>query len=283
MIGACACRGSPPPGSLLVLVGGRACSTGCRVTAPRLAAVARLVRRSTLVPIAFGLLVATAPAGQPDRLAAARRTAPCSPLMGVRRRVRALRRARPPGRAAGRRVGGRWSSDRGWPLLFAGVTAIAWVFPDGRLPSPRWRPWAIGAALSFAGLIVCTAARGRAVQRAVRRTSPRPLPRPADERDRGAARGLRGSARSARLVGAVARRAVPAPPRLRDRAPAAAVARLRRRRSSPLAVAICLLEVAVTGEDGPDRAGGRDLRAHGGPGRRSASRSCATGSTRSTA
>ena len=36
------------------------------------------------------------------------------------------------------------------------MTAIAWVFPDGRLPSPRWRPWAIGAALSYAGLIVCT-------------------------------------------------------------------------------------------------------------------------------
>ena len=27
-----------------------------------------------------------------------------------------------------------------WPLLFAPFTAIAFVFPDGRLPSPRWRP-----------------------------------------------------------------------------------------------------------------------------------------------
>jgi hypothetical protein len=39
--------------------------------------------------------------------------------------------------------GGTWAillSDRLWPLLFASVTAIAWVFPDGRLPSPRWRP-----------------------------------------------------------------------------------------------------------------------------------------------
>ena len=68
-------------------------------------------------------------------------------------------------------------ADRAWPLLFAGVTAIAWVFPDGRLPSPRWRPWAIGAALSFAGLIVCTLLADRAVQRAVRATvTDRPLP-----------------------------------------------------------------------------------------------------------
>ena len=42
--------------------------------------------------------------------------------------------------------GGAWAalvSDRAWPLIFVGVTAIGWVFPDGRLPSPRWRPWAL--------------------------------------------------------------------------------------------------------------------------------------------
>jgi signal transduction histidine kinase len=37
-----------------------------------------------------------------------------------------------------------------WPLLFAILIAIAFVFPDGRLPSPRWRPIAIGAGVSFA-------------------------------------------------------------------------------------------------------------------------------------
>ncbi len=38
----------------------------------------------------------------------------------------------------------------GWPLQFAVVVAIAFVFPDGRLPSPRWRPAVIIGAASFA-------------------------------------------------------------------------------------------------------------------------------------
>lgn len=41
-----------------------------------------------------------------------------------------------------------------WPLLFAPLTAIAFVFPDGRLPSPRWRPVAIGVAATFVGLLL---------------------------------------------------------------------------------------------------------------------------------
>jgi signal transduction histidine kinase len=38
----------------------------------------------------------------------------------------------------------------GWPTVFAAFTAIAFVFPDGRLPSPRWRPVALAAIASFA-------------------------------------------------------------------------------------------------------------------------------------
>jgi signal transduction histidine kinase len=45
-------------------------------------------------------------------------------------------------------------SQRAWPLLFVAITAIAWVFPDGRLPSPRWRPYAIAGAVSYAILVV---------------------------------------------------------------------------------------------------------------------------------
>jgi len=46
-----------------------------------------------------------------------------------------------------------------WALLFATVTAIAFLFPDGRLPSPRWRPVAIGAVACFATVIVTSFGR----------------------------------------------------------------------------------------------------------------------------
>jgi signal transduction histidine kinase len=40
-----------------------------------------------------------------------------------------------------------------WPLLYAWPIAVAFVFPDGRLLSPRWR-WIVGlAVVSFAGFI----------------------------------------------------------------------------------------------------------------------------------
>jgi signal transduction histidine kinase len=48
--------------------------------------------------------------------------------------------------------GGDWAalcSDASWPLLFAGVVAIAYLFPDGRLPSARWRPMAWIGIASF--------------------------------------------------------------------------------------------------------------------------------------
>jgi len=44
--------------------------------------------------------------------------------------------------------------ESSWPLLFAGLTAVVFVFPDGRLPSPRWRPLALAAAGSVTGLVV---------------------------------------------------------------------------------------------------------------------------------
>jgi signal transduction histidine kinase len=48
--------------------------------------------------------------------------------------------------------GGDWAalwSDASWPLFFAGVIAIAYLFPDGRLPSARWRPMAWIGVASF--------------------------------------------------------------------------------------------------------------------------------------
>jgi signal transduction histidine kinase len=53
--------------------------------------------------------------------------------------------------------GAEWAvlwSERGWPTLFICVTAIALVFPDGRLPSRRWRRIATVAVASFFSLIV---------------------------------------------------------------------------------------------------------------------------------
>ncbi|HVF78500.1 MAG TPA: sensor histidine kinase [Solirubrobacteraceae bacterium] len=37
-----------------------------------------------------------------------------------------------------------------WPLLFAPLAAVAFVFPDGHLPSPRWRRAVIGLGTLFA-------------------------------------------------------------------------------------------------------------------------------------
>ena len=53
--------------------------------------------------------------------------------------------------------GGEWAvlfNERAWPLLFVCVTAIAFVFPDGRLPSPAWRWVALGTGASFATVSV---------------------------------------------------------------------------------------------------------------------------------
>jgi signal transduction histidine kinase len=49
-----------------------------------------------------------------------------------------------------------WSLQVGrgvWPLLYAWPIAVAFVFPDGRLPSPRWRRVGIGAVVCFVGFM----------------------------------------------------------------------------------------------------------------------------------
>ena len=47
--------------------------------------------------------------------------------------------------------GGSWAAlvSSLWPVFFAWPLAIAFVFPDGRLPSRRWRPYALFAAVSM--------------------------------------------------------------------------------------------------------------------------------------
>ena len=52
--------------------------------------------------------------------------------------------------------GGSWAALVAslWPAFFAWPLAVAFVFPDGRLPSPRWRPYALFAACSMALLVL---------------------------------------------------------------------------------------------------------------------------------
>ncbi len=46
-----------------------------------------------------------------------------------------------------------YASDATWPVWFAGLAAIAFVFPDGHLPSPRWRRVAWAAVVAFTGFV----------------------------------------------------------------------------------------------------------------------------------
>jgi signal transduction histidine kinase len=48
--------------------------------------------------------------------------------------------------------GGRWAAlwdTACWPTLFVGLIAVAFVFPDGHLPSPRWRRIVAAAGMAF--------------------------------------------------------------------------------------------------------------------------------------
>src|SRR5918992_1360901 len=53
-----------------------------------------------------------------------------------------------------------WFSSWAWILLtYVPTSFVLLLFPDGRLPSPRWRPVAWGAALGIAGVVVGYALR----------------------------------------------------------------------------------------------------------------------------
>ena len=58
-----------------------------------------------------------------------------------------------PGGLPGARWAALWANSS-WPLLFGGVAAIAFVFPHGSLPSPRWRRIVAGAGGAFGVLIL---------------------------------------------------------------------------------------------------------------------------------
>lgn len=58
-----------------------------------------------------------------------------------------------PGTLPGPRVLAVWDTT-GWPILFAPIVAIAFVFPDGRLPSRRWRPAVALGIISFTSMLM---------------------------------------------------------------------------------------------------------------------------------
>lgn len=147
--------------------------------------------------------------------------------------------------------GGAWAvlvNERAWPLLFVFVTAIAWVFPDGRLPSPRWRPYAVAALTSYALLVVLSfLAADRFSEEYAGVSSPLPE---LSESIIGIPFMVCGLGALAGLVGG------------------ALAVRSRLRRSTgvehqqvkwlafaavliPAAVVVCLVEIAITGGDGP--------------------------------
>ena len=174
-----------------------------------------------------------------------------------------------------------------WPLLYAWPIAVAFVFPNGRLLSRRWR-WVAGAAVvSFVGFMAIAHVRPGAVRRR-RRRGTRTRWRQRRRGDLARRRRRRGSGSVlwlgilASLFAGAARDHAPASPVERDRAPADDVARLGGRahparpahlRRSPASRSVDRSSTGRLPAAPPDARSRWRLR--------SGSRSCGTGCTRS--
>jgi hypothetical protein len=91
-----------------------------------------------------------APAGASDRLAPA---CECGASFGAAEPYAQYALQESPGALPGPAWAVLWVQSA-WPLLFLVLTAIALVFPDGRLPSARWRRIAVVAAAGCGGFLL---------------------------------------------------------------------------------------------------------------------------------
>ena len=92
-----------------------------------------------------------AAAPQPDRLDPRRRCAALAAVLAAEPYAWVALEAHPDSLP-----GGAWAALVAslWPVFFAWPLAITFVFPDGRLPSRRWRPYALFAAVGSMALLV---------------------------------------------------------------------------------------------------------------------------------
>jgi hypothetical protein len=77
-----------------------------------------------------------------------------------------------PGSLPAARIAG-WIGSVLWPSGFLFLSLLLLLFPDGRLPSPRWRPVAVALAISWSLVILSNAFTPRTTtQQGVRFTNP---------------------------------------------------------------------------------------------------------------
>jgi signal transduction histidine kinase len=102
------------------------------------------------IPAAVGVLIATRRPRNPIGWILVLGALSLAPVLAASPYAWVALRAHP-----GSLPGGSWAAllSSLWPVFFAWPLAVAFVFPDGRLPSPRWRPYALFAAGSLALLL----------------------------------------------------------------------------------------------------------------------------------
>ena len=147
--------------------------------------------------------------------------------------------------------GGEWAvlfNERAWPLLFVCVTAIAFVFPDGRLPSPAWRWVALATGASLAIVTVLSLILAERFSDEFAHVSS-PLPEVS-----GSIIGIPFLLSGLGAMGGLVAGAVAVATRLRR---SSGVERYQLKWLAyaaaliPATVVVCLVEIAIRGEEGP--------------------------------